>query len=113
MPQPRGACRSPVFLILLHPLHPSPPLCPLSAGQSVPEVDWILPGQDAALSALSLFLTSSRIRRYDSDRNDPSKGPLCLSGTGGVEALISTDLHLTFNRLRNDLQLTSGRFCFE
>jgi len=43
----------------------------LSVDRSVPEVDWIVPGEAAAREALVRFL-DEKLSSYDGDRNDPS-----------------------------------------
>ncbi len=43
----------------------------LKVDRSVPEVDWIVPGETAARRALARFL-DHKLSRYDEDRNDPS-----------------------------------------
>lgn len=47
-----------------------------AAGAAVPEVAWIVPGEDAARAALTGpagFLAPARIKVYDTARNDPSR----------------------------------------
>lgn len=51
----------------------------LEKGSEVPEVSWIKPGEDAALEALSNFLTKVRLSKYATKRNDPGI-PDALSG---------------------------------
>ncbi|GJP50224.1 hypothetical protein CLOM_g9366 [Closterium sp. NIES-68] len=51
----------------------------IRAGPEVPEVDWVVPGEAAAAAGLRTFL-ERRLKGYDSQRNDPSKGPTSLSG---------------------------------
>lgn len=43
----------------------------LSKGADVPEVSWCKPGEEAALQALSNFLTKGRLSKYADKRNDP------------------------------------------
>jgi deoxyribodipyrimidine photo-lyase len=53
-----------------------PPVDDLLAGlpvdQTVPEVDWLAPGETAAHQRLEQFLTR-KLARYEHDRNDPTK----------------------------------------
>lgn len=44
----------------------------LERGKDVPEVDWIVPGEDAAREALSYFLEKERLGIYAAKRNDPT-----------------------------------------
>lgn len=44
----------------------------LSTDRSVPEVDWLLPGEEAAADILNHFLTK-KLSAYGSRRNDPTK----------------------------------------
>ena len=43
----------------------------LTKGADVPEVSWCRPGEEAALQALSNFLSKARLSKYADKRNDP------------------------------------------
>lgn len=71
--------------IQLHPLSNcihSPHACAVYQyrhSDTPPQVKWIKPGSQAAAAALASFLQPSRLKHYDSKRNDPTV-PNVLSG---------------------------------
>lgn len=52
-------------------------LAALRPDASVPEADWIVPGEAAAAEALRSFL-AERLARYHKEKNDPNKGAVSL-----------------------------------
>lgn len=44
----------------------------LKASTPIPEVSWLLPGEEAAMKLLRTFI-EAKLPRYDEDRNDPTK----------------------------------------